>query len=232
MQWNGIFKDFTNLFYPALCAACGNALKKKEKSICLNCKYTLPFTNFHLQPGNPLEKVFWGRFDFIRAASYLYFKKESRVQQLLHNIKYKGVKEAASLAGNWYGTQLIQEKAFADSDFIIPVPLFNEKQKARGFNQSEYFGKGLSSSLGCILDAGNLVRTRATETQTKKSRFMRWKNVEGTFFVKHPERLENKTIILVDDVITTGATLEACAQTLLSLNCGIKINIVTLAFAS
>ena len=224
-------KDILHLIYPELCAACGQALMEDEQYICLQCRFSLPKTHFHKEEGNPVEKVFWGRVPIYSAASYLYFTKQSRVQELLHNIKYRGIKEAAALIGNWYGDELKKYPHY-QADAIIPVPLHKAKLKKRGYNQAEWFAKGLAQASGIMLDTDSLQRIRHSDTQTKKGRFKRWENVAEIFRYEEKKECAYNHILLVDDVITTGATLEACAQSILTVNCNTKISIITLAFAS
>jgi len=227
-----MLKALLNLFYPELCLACGNGLVEGETYICLDCKLNLPKTDFHKYSENPADQIFWGRFPFQRASSYLYFEKAAGVQKILHNIKYQGGKQLAKMVGYWYGSDLKSINSYQNIDFIIPVPLHKTKLKTRGYNQSEWFAHGLSRAMNVPIQADNLVRIHKSETQTRKTRYRRWENVSEIFAVEHPELLNNKHILLVDDVVTTGATIEACAQKLLALNCGIKISIATIAFAS
>lgn len=208
-------EDLLSLVFPEICNACGKALYKHENMLCNNCKVKLPYTNFHLEEDNPIDKVFWGRIPIEKAGAYLYFHKGNRVQQLMHRFKYKGKKEIGEYIGNLYGAELFKSKYLSDADLIIPVPLHPEKQKKRGYNQSEYFAKGLSNSLQIPFKSNILLRTMASSTQTKKNRFERWQNVETIFKIENLESITDKHIILVDDVITTGATVEACANTLM-----------------
>ena len=228
MKW---LEAFIHLLYPSQCAACREVLHSGENYICLNCRYLLPQTGFHLEEGNPMEKIFIGRVPVESASAFLYFEAGNKVQNLLHYIKYKGMKEAAAEIGQWYGDEL-RNSRMQDIDLVIPVPLHKSKQRKRGYNQSEWFAKGLSIGMGKPLDATSLLKIRKTDSQTKKTRLERQQNVAESFEVKYPQNLNNKHILLADDVITTGATLEACTQTLLALNCGIKISIATIAFAT
>jgi ComF family protein len=149
----------------------------------------------------------------------------------MHRIKYKGVKEAAQLMGEWYGKELAANNTFPDPAVLVPVPLHPKKQRIRGFNQSEWFANGLSKHTGIPVNTTGLLRESWSETQTKKSRYLRWENVKEIFVARDKSAFENKHVILVDDVITTGATLEACARQILDLNCGVRVSILTLAFA-
>jgi ComF family protein len=227
-----IIESFIHLWYPELCVSCKSQLNRSEEYICLDCIVNLPKTDFHSYKSNPAERVFWGRIPVESVACYLHFEKAAGVQQIMHHIKYKGAKELAKMIGNWYGADLMQSPRFKNIDYIIPVPLHDSKLKLRGYNQSEWFASGLSKSMNVPVMNNNLVRVKKSETQTKKTRYKRWENVSEIFDVKDEKALLNKHILIVDDVVTTGATLEACAQTILALNCGTKISIATLAFAN
>jgi len=215
MSWlSRLSFDFIDLFYPSVCAACYTKLNKDEKEICLLCKKSLPKTDFHLIDENPVKKLFWGRIPLHHATSYLYFTKHSKVQNLLHNIKYNGNKELAQTIGYMFGKELKNSVFYKDVDLIIPVPLHPKKLKKRGFNQSEYFGIGLSEAMEVPLSVNNLIRQTNSSTQTKKNRFQRWENVSEIFAIVEPDKIANRHLLLIDDVITTGATLEACYQAL------------------
>jgi len=223
-----MINDFFNLIFPRLCCACNNALFKKERVLCANCVVSLPKTNFHSDKENPVNKVFWGRVDVEMATSFYLFSKKSRVQNLLHNLKYKGVKEVGFVVGRLMGLDLKHAEYFSQVDFIVPVPLHKNKLKKRGYNQSEWIAKGLSAAMKIPMNTACLCRKEDSQTQTKKSRYKRWENVGEIFGVSGME-LDGKRILLVDDVVTTGATLEGCAQVLLKKNC--KIYIATIAYA-
>ncbi|MDF3078144.1 MAG: phosphoribosyltransferase [Sphingobacteriaceae bacterium] len=221
--------DFISLFYPELCPGCGKNLFKNENVICTDCIYHLPYTNFHEDPENRVAKQLWGRIPFQMAASYLYFRKGSRVQNMLHQFKYNNRPDIGLRLGEMYGLVLSKSGLFNAAHYIIPVPLHPAKLKKRGYNQSAYFAEGLSGSLNIPVLANGLKRLAATETQTKKSRFVRYENMKDVFDPAQKEQLQDKHILLVDDVITTGATIEACALELLKLN-GTQVSIATIAF--
>ena len=225
------FEDLLSLVFPEICNACGKPLYKHEMLICNYCKVKLPFTNFHLLNENPIDKTFWGRVKIEKASAFLFFHKGNRVQQLMHRFKYKGKKEIGEHIGEIYGKEISKKNYFSDADLIIPVPLHPIKQKKRGYNQSEWLAKGLSAGLSIPTQNNILLRAIASSTQTKKNRFERWQNVETIFKVEELHLIENKHIILVDDVITTGATIEACANTLLkAANC--KVSFLALAYSN
>ena len=227
---HGYLADFVSLLFPELCSACRESLMANEHLICTDCLYNLPFTNFHLQADNIVAQQFWGKIELEGAYSLYYFSKGGKIQNLMHQFKYKGMKQIGNLLGNIAGGQLIKNKVFNTVDVIIPVPLHKKRMTQRGFNQSLCFAEGLSEKLNAAVENNNLVRITATETQTHKSRFARFENMQEVFTVKNPERLINKHVLLVDDVITTGSTLEACGTELLKIQ-GLKLSIATIAYA-
>jgi len=223
-----MINDFFNLIFPRLCCGCRSALLKNEQIICISCVVGLPKTGFHKDKENPVNKVFWGRVDVEMATSFYFFSKKSKVQNLLHHLKYKGVKEVGFVLGELFGFELNESEFYKDIDFIIPVPLHKNKLKRRGYNQSEWIAFGLSKSMSIPVNTNSLYRKSDSETQTKKSRYNRWENVGEIFGVSNNE-IEGKRILLVDDVVTTGATIEACTQVLLQKNC--KVLVATIAYA-
>ncbi|TAL60685.1 MAG: ComF family protein [Bacteroidetes bacterium] len=220
--------DFLSLVFPKICYACGKSLFKKEDCICTYCHYHLPRTNFHLKADNPVHKLFWGRVNIHSASAMYLFNKESKVQHLIHQLKYRGKKEIGISLGRYYGRELKKSLLFSSADMVIPVPLHLKKLKKRGYNQSEVFVQGLAESLKVVNGSDLLIRTYASQTQTQKSRFDRWKNVEEIFKVTAPEKIAGKHILLADDVVTTGSTLEACANKILEVP-GTKVSVVTIA---
>lgn len=222
--------DFFQLFYPNICAACGEKLLNQEKVICTRCLVDLPRTNFHLEHDNPVSQLFWGRVNVQNATALFRFQKGSRFQDLLHLLKYNGRQDVGEELGRQLGFELKKSEIFNRVNVVIPVPLHPKREKKRGYNQAECIAKGIAESMGIEIQSRNLVRNVETQTQTKKSRIERWKNVDSIFEIKQPEKLNNMHILLVDDVVTTGATLEACAQAILKTE-GTKVNIATLATA-
>lgn len=206
------FKSLIDLLYPHLCIGCNQGLQAHEQHLCTSCLYHLPQTHFHRIRENPVEKIFWGRCSVERAYAYIYFKKEGIGQKILHQLKYKGNQELATFLGNTYGNQLKQLDSLPDA--VVAVPLHKSKLRKRGYNQSACFAQGIAEAL-TIPDLSYAVgKKTATETQTRKSRFDRWMNVSEVFTVEDAAVLENRHLLVCDDVITTGATLEALIKCL------------------
>jgi ComF family protein len=222
--------DLISLFYPRVCLSCGNVLFKNENVLCFSCLHKLPKTGFHLQGENPVARQFWGKIYFASAASLYYFTKGSKVQHLVHQLKYKGYKEIGEYLGRIYGRDLRQSPLFDGISAVIPVPLHPRKLALRGYNQAEWFALGLAASMQVELDITTLVRIHASETQTRKSRFRRWENVKEIFRITDTNRHAGKHVLLVDDVITTGSTLEAAGHSLLTIP-GIKVSVASIACA-
>jgi ComF family protein len=190
----------------------------------------IPHTNYHLERDNPVDQLFWGRCKIEKAAAFSFYNRDSRIRKLIHNLKYKGIEEIGFELGKIYGESLSRSNFLSGIDIIIPVPLHPSKKRARGFNQSEIISDGISSATGITVDRESLRRITVTETQTRRSRFERWVNVEGIFSVKDPSCLAGKHILLIDDVITTGSTLESCTNELLKSE-GAKVSVAALAVA-
>jgi len=222
------FSDFASLFFPRLCETCHNALLRHEEIVCTLCLHQIPRTGFHNEDHNVVSQIFWGRVAIEHVAAWSFFLKGGKVQHLIHLMKYNGKKEIGHFLGKIYGKDLVNSPFFHDVEVIVPVPLHKKRKWKRGYNQSEYIAMGLSESMRIPLDTKSLIRETASETQTKKSRFRRWENVKEIFAVRDFSSLQNKHILLVDDVITTGATIEACARELLKIQ-GVKISVVGLA---
>lgn len=224
-------EDFVSLFFPELCCACGEHLVSNEHFVCTPCLYDLPYTNFHLQDDNPVARQFWGRIPVTSAFAYLYFHKQGKVQNIIHHLKYKNRPLLGNLLGEMCGRDLRRHNAVPSFDLIIPVPLHPERLRSRGYNQSLCIAQGLSVALQIPVGSQHLYRSRSTSTQTHKGRFERFENMTDVFRVDGADQLDGKHVLLVDDVITTGATLEACAMVLLDAAPGLKISIMAAAYA-
>lgn len=222
--------DLLSLVYPQQCLGCGDTLVRGEDIICLSCRYHLPETGFHKDPENTVFRLFWGRAKVEHATSLFFFAKGTRIQHLMHQLKYRGHPEVGVLLGQYYGHQLKDCPPYNSVDCIVPVPLHPRKQHKRGYNQSAKFAQGLADTMNVPAWHGAMVRTSYTDTQTKKSRIERVDNVERVFDVAWTNKLTGKHVLLVDDVVTTGATLEACANILLELP-GTRVSLATIATA-
>ena len=219
-----------NLFYPHVCAACGESLVKGEETVCLKCRFLLPKTGYELNPNNPLAQSFYGRVRFHAVTACFFFAKSGKVQHLIHELKYKGNKEAGVFLGQQLGESIKEAPLFQGIDYLIPVPLHLKREKQRGYNQSLMIAKGIHEVTGIPIGDKYLVRAVHTATQTKKSADERFKNVKDIFEVRFAKELENKHILLIADVLTTGATLEACAHQLEDIP-GIVMSAATAACA-
>ena len=224
--------DFVSLLFPRVCLACEEPLARGEDHICTGCRAQLPYTDYHLLPHteNPLARRFWGKVPVAYAFSYLRFLRRGRVQHLLHQLKYRGQRQVGVVLGEWYGAELRQHGLHAAFDLLVPVPLHPRKLAQRGYNQADCAAEGLARGLHLPWHAHTLRRTTHTTSQTRKTRVERWQNVATVFEVALPDLVAGQRVLLVDDVLTTGATLEACAVALLAAGAG-SVSIATLACA-
>lgn len=223
-------EDLIALFYPNTCIICAENLLKEEECICTLCLYKVPKTDCFKHQENSVSKLFWGRIQLQNAVALYHFKKEGSVQKLIQELKYKGRKRTGVLLGKQLGYALKESNYFSDVDYIIPIPLHPKKEKLRGYNQSKYIAKGVHEILGIEVNSRLLTSTENTDSQTRKKRFSRWENMVNSFALKRSNKLKNTHLLLIDDVVTTGATLEACAQKLLEIE-GVKVSIATIAVA-
>lgn len=221
--------DLGQLVFPTVCRSCGLPLHDKDEIICISCHYALPRTNYHKYAGNPIHQKFWGRIPVKAAFSFLHFEQGNTTQILLHALKYYGRQDVGKALGHIFGKELA-EAAHHKVDCIVPLPLHPAKLRVRGYNQCDAIADGLSESLGVPALRGAVARTKANPTQTKKSRFDRWLNVERIFEVVQPALIKGKDVMLIDDVVTTGSTLEACGQAVLEGGAR-SLTIATLASA-
>lgn len=227
-----IFRDLLDFLFPSLCSACGKRLGEYEKYICLDCLSKIPRTNYHNEENNKLEEFFAGRIPFERVAAFAYFVKEGTLQPIIHELKYKNNPKLGVYLGQLCGDSLSGSKFIGSVDFIVPIPLHQKRLKERGYNQAYKLGKGISMRTGVNLNDTVVVRTINNPSQAKSdSREARWANVENIFSLTDTTLFENKHVLLIDDVLTTGSTLEACAKELLKIK-GIRISIYTLAVAT
>ena len=226
-----IGNSFLHVLFPHVCSGCGSDILSEETMLCLRCMAQMPETNFHLHPDNPVEKIFWGRLPLVNATAQYYFSKESLMQHLMHQLKYKGNKDLGRQLGRLIGNDLVQTDRFNEIDALIPLPLFPAKEKRRGYNQATVLCEGMAEVMGSEILKDVIVRNQHTETQTKKGRMERWQNMEGRFELVRPEKIQGKHVLLVDDIITTGATLEACGRELIHAN-NVKLSIAAYCYTS
>ncbi|KJD31832.1 amidophosphoribosyltransferase [Tamlana nanhaiensis] len=225
-----MLKNLVNLFFPEVCYACQNLLHDNEVSICTTCRHDLPVTNFHFTDDDTVKKVLYGRAKIEHGTALFRFQKKGLVQQLIHGLKYKGHENIGVVLGNWLGGELKNIKAYQNIDVVIPVPLHKNKLKKRGYNQVAKFGKQLATALNADYRNDVLLKITNTTSQTTKERILRWNDNQQLFALKNKASIKNKHILLVDDIITTGATLEACINVLNQAE-NLKISIATMAIA-
>ncbi|WP_248724880.1 ComF family protein [Seonamhaeicola sp. ML3] len=225
-----MFKSLLNLFFPKVCYACSTLLSDNEDTICINCRHDFPVTNFHFDKDESLKKVLYGRAKIENGTALFRFEKEGPVQRLIHGLKYRGYENIGFTLGNWLGGELKDVEAYQDIDIVIPVPLHKKKLQKRGYNQVAKFGQQIALALNANYIDNALVKITNTKSQTKKTRLARWKNSEELFAMKNITAIENKHILLVDDIITTGATIEACSLVLNQAK-NVKISVATMAIA-
>jgi ComF family protein len=224
-----LFKDLFYLFFPEICLNCKLQLRQNESLICTICRHDFPKTNFSNTPDNILEKKFYGRIPIKSGTSLFFYHTNGKVQQIIHQLKYKNQEEVGTLFGNWLASEMQESNRFKNIDYIVPVPLHPNKRKKRGYNQLTKFGHVLADQLNAVFIENKLIKIKSTETQTKKSLIERWRNVDELFELSDTTFFENKHLLLIDDVITTGATIETCANQLLKTK-NIKISIAVMAY--
>ena len=226
-----IWNDLLDLFYPNLCKLCGKKLIEGEELICLRCLCDLPHTGFHKRPDNPVEQLLAGKVPIEHGTAFLHYEKGGKTQRLMHSLKYYDHPEIGFLLGRQAARELLSDRSpLCEVDLLIPVPLHPHKKKKRGYNQSERIAAGINSILAVPVCTNCVTRITQTDTQTHRSVYDRWQNVCSIFSVTNPEALKNKHILLIDDVITTGATITACAQALQKVP-GIRISVLALSVA-
>ena len=225
-----MLKSIVNLFFPKVCNACHNLLNDNEHTICLDCRHDLPITNFHFDNNDSVAKVLYGRAKIENGTALFRFEKKGNIQRLIHNLKYKDHEHIGFVLGNWLGGELKTLESYKKIDAVIPVPLHKNKLKKRGYNQVAKFGQQIAEALDADYLDDVLVKITKSKSQTTKGRFTRWTNSDELFALKNMATIDNKHILIVDDLITTGATLEACISVLNQAK-NIKISIATMAIA-
>lgn len=224
-----LINDLIDFIFPRRCLVCGDTLSPGEEDLCLNCLMQMP--RIAAAQRAELEKVFYGLVEVERATSYMYYRKGNPYNRLIHALKYKDRPKTGERLAFAAATELEKEKFFEGIDLIIPLPLSKKKERSRGYNQCYHIAKGLSQATGIPFNCECVMRNKSNETQTHKNREERWENVKNLFAVTNPDALTEKHILLIDDVLTTGATLTSCAQTIKS-SCNCKISLFTLAYSS
>ena len=219
-----------HLFYPRQCVVCGAALQEGEEVMCLSCNMGMPRTHYHLKPDNRVEQLFWGKIPLERATSYFLYHRQSPYAHLVHRLKYDGRRDVGHTLGRFLAAEIQPSGFFRDVDVIVPVPLHPKKRAKRGYNQSEWIARGLAEKINKPMDTEHLVHQTENASQTHKSLFDRYLNMQGVFALTDPLAFAHKHVLLVDDVITTGSTLEACIQALLQ-SPGVKVSVFALAMA-
>ncbi len=225
-----MIKNLINIFFPKVCYGCDNMMTDNEKYVCTKCRHELPVTNFHFDNKEAVKKVLYGRVQLENATSLLRFEKKGIVQELLHKLKYKGYQEIGKFFGDWLGSELRLSNNYREVDMVIAVPLDSRKLRKRGYNQVHYFSKAIAESFGVPVLDNVLLKTGTTQTQVFKKRSLRWNTNKEVFKVADYKFISGKHILLCDDIITTGATIEACANQLLKAP-DVKISIATMAIA-
>jgi len=231
IRFREIKNALLHLLFPHICAGCTNDILDSDSSLCMRCIASLPETGFALHEDNPVANKFTGRLQLQSATAQYYFTKSSLIQQLIHQLKYKGHEELGLQLGQMMGRQLVQSGRFQSIDILVPLPLFAARQKKRGYNQAAVLCRGMAKAMNIPVYEKSVERITATESQTKKGRIDRWLNTEGKFRVKDEAALTGKHLLLVDDVITTGATLEACGAELVKIK-GTRVSIAALCYAT
>ena len=221
--------DAIHIFFPTLCITCNSKLLNSENLICTLCRHDLPIICYKDYKDTKINKAFLGRVSIEIATSFLYFRKHGKTKTLMHHLKYKGNQAIGTWLGSWFGSIIKKSDLFKNIDLIVPVPLHKKKLKQRGYNQLTTFGKSLSKQLKCEFNPFILKRISSTKTQTLQQRFDRFKNTETTFQLQPKAQINGKHILLIDDVITTGATLEACCLELQKIT-DVRISIITMAY--
>lgn len=223
------WSDLKALFFPPYCPVCGERMGERALTICTRCRMEAPLTGYTHQFDNPLCRTFWGEIPFVHASALLFFSGSSGWRRLIHDFKYHGHWQLAGEMGRWYGAELRDGGLLADVDVVIAIPLHPLKRLKRGYNQSEFLAEGIARELGIEVDHRAIRRHRNNQSQTRQSRHERWENVAEVFSVRHPERLKGRHILLVDDVLTTGATLISCGEAILKAVPDCRLSFAALA---
>ncbi len=226
-----MIKNLLNLFFPQVCFACHSLLSDGESDICTECRHAIPVTNYHYNDDDTVEKVFHGRVKIECGTALFQFHKKGIVQQLIHNLKYRGYEQIGKTLGQWLGYELNDSKKFNSIDYVIPVPLHKKKLRKRGFNQVAKFGQEIAKAINAEYLDDVLLKSSSTQTKVFRARWARWSADKSVFVIKNGERLKGKHLLLVDDIITTGATIEDCCNVLQEQS-NVKISVATMAITN
>jgi ComF family protein len=221
---------FLHLLYPRLCVACQSEIPSGEDCFCLKCRLKLQASDMYRQPDNEFTRRFWGRLPLQAGAAQYYFTRKSAIQKALHALKYRNQPDIGLQLGRRFGRLLTTAPGFSEVQLIVPVPLHPLRERLRGYNQSQMFGQGLAETMQVPIAPRALARRRHTHTQTRKKRLDRFDNMQSIFYVQEPAVLQGKHVLLVDDILTTGATLEMCALATLEVP-GVRLSMATVAIA-
>lgn len=225
-----LLTDFWGLLFPEVCKICGNTLFTNEEFVCTKCFLHLPETHFNSAIDNPVTRIFWGRVPLKTGTARYFYRKDGAAQKLIHLLKYQGHKDIGLFLGNQLGASISDSSEFNSVDVIIPIPLHHKKFRRRGFNQSELIAEGIREITNIEIDTKAVFRAASSETQTKRSAYKRWENVSGIFKLADDNNLRNKHVLVVDDVITTGSTMEACLNALMPIE-GISLSVAAIAYS-
>lgn len=231
MTFRDILSDMLAVIYPDKCMICGAHVERGVHSMCMMCRYKIPLTGYCYRSDNPIKEYFDTLIPTEQCSAMFFYKSESLWRSAIHRFKYSGAWNIAYRLGGWYGSELKASGLYDDVDIIIPVPLHWTKTMKRGYNQCNYIAAGMAKELGIKVDRRILYRRRNNPSQTQQSSYERWDNVSDIFAVRHPERLRYRHVLIVDDVLTTGATINSCAHAILEAAPSCKISIATLAVA-
>lgn len=222
-------KDIFHLFFPNVCPVCGNRITEGGALLCTQCLLDIPLTGYWNDVDNPVAKRFWGHLPIVNACAFMRYSQASRFSKLIYDFKYRGNWRSARRLGVWFGAYLRESGLYNDVDVVVGVPLHMRKKLVRGYNQSQYLAEGIAESLGCRIDTGSVVRRVHNSSQTRKGTIERWENVKDIFDVRSSHDLHGKHILLVDDVLTTGATIISCGESIVKCVPNCRLSIVTLS---